>query len=310
MEPQRLNRRREAPAIQAALLPDGRRLHLHHGPIDLIIEAFGAGDAVAEAYRRAADRFAPLLDELVAELPALRTPVGGNSPPVAGPTARRMVAACRPHAAVFITPMAAVAGAVADEVLAAMLSGRHGLSRAYVNNGGDIALHLAPGERFTAGLVADLDRPAIIATAAIEVAMPVRGIATSGQGGRSFSLGIADAVTVLAATGAAADAAATLIANAVSLDHPHITRRPACEIQPDSDLGALPVVVAVGALSLHDVTAALAAGVKEAQRMQARGLIGGAFLSLRGQHRMVGIPHNTPSPLAGEREAHRTAVGG
>ena len=302
MEPQRLSRR-ETPE-QAVLLPDGRRLHLHHGPIDLIIEAFGAGDAVAEAYRRAADRFAPLLDELVAELPALRTPVSANSPPVAGTTARRMVAACRPHAEAFITPMAAVASAVADEVLTAMLSGRHGLRRGYVNNGGDIALHLAPGERFTAGLVADVDRPAIVATAAIEAAMAVRGIATSGRGGRSFSLGIADAVTVLAATGAAADAAATLIGNAVSLDHPHIARRPACEIQPDSDLGALPVVVAVGALSLHDVAAALASGVKEAQRMQARGLIEGAFLSLRGQHRIVG-----PHPLARARTLSREGEG-
>ena len=27
---------------QASLLSDGRRLHLNHGPIDLIVEAFGA----------------------------------------------------------------------------------------------------------------------------------------------------------------------------------------------------------------------------------------------------------------------------
>ena len=287
MESRRLNSR-GAPGPQAALLPDGRRLHLHHGPIDLIIEAFGADGAVAQAYARATARFAPLLDELVAELPALRTPVGGDPREVSGSTARRMVAACRPHAGVFITPMAAVAGAVADEVLAAMLSGNPGLPRAYVNNGGDIALHLAPGERFTAGLVADLQHPAIVASAAIEAAMPVRGIATSGRGGRSFSLGIADAVTVLAVSGAAADAAATLIGNAVTLDHPRIERRPAREMQPDSDLGALPVVVAVGDLSLHDVSIALAAGAAEAQRMRERGLIEGAFLSLRGQHRIVG----------------------
>ena len=41
---------------------------------------------------------------------------------------------------------------------------------------------------------------------------PVRGVATSGWRGRSHSLGIADSVTVLAATAAMADAAATVIA--------------------------------------------------------------------------------------------------
>lgn len=287
MEAQRLNVRGAA-GPQAALLPDGRRLHLQHGPIDLIIEAFGPDAAVSGAYARAAARFAPLLDELVAELPALRTAVSADAPTVTGATARRMVAACRPHAGIFVTPMAAVAGAVADEVLAAMLAGDHRLARAYVNDGGDIALHLAPGERLTAGLVADLQRPAIVATTTIEAAMSVRGIATSGRGGRSFSLGIADAVTVLAADGAAADVAATLIGNAVSIDSPAIERRPALDLQPDSDLGALPVVVAVGPLSLHDAAAALEAGAAEAERMRGRGLIEGAFLSLRGQHRVVG----------------------
>lgn len=287
MGPQRLSIGGAA-GPQAALLPDGRRLHLHHGPIDLIIEAFGSDEAVGRAYARATARFAPLLDELVTELPALRSAVGADAPAVTGATARRMVAACRPHAGFFVTPMAAVAGAVADEVLAAMLAGDHRLARAYVNDGGDIALHLAPGERLTAGLVADLQHPAIIATTTIEAAMPVRGIATSGRDGRSFSLGIADAVTVLAADGAAADVAATLIGNAVTIDGPAIERRPARDLQPDSDLGALPVVVAVGPLSLHDVAAALDAGVAEAERMRQRALIAGAFLSLRGQHRVVG----------------------
>ena len=69
----------------------------------------------------------------------------------------------------------------------------------------------------------------------------MRGIATSGWRGRSFSLGIADAVTVLADRAAAADAAATIIANAVDLPgHPAIVRVPACELAPDSDLGRAP----------------------------------------------------------------------
>jgi len=273
---------------RAARLTDGR-LHLQHGPIDLLVEAFGASEAIEAAYAAAAARVATILDELVSELSLLRSPLGRPPPIPEGTVARRMVAACVPHAGVFVTPMATVAGAVADEVLGAMLAPGHGLARAYVNNGGDIALYLAPGETLTAGLVADVERPAIAATATIEAAMPVRGVATSGRGGRSFSLGIADAVTVLASDAAAADVAATLIANRVDIDSPAVVRRPARELRGDSDLGVLPVVVALGPLPLHDVATALDAGLAEAERMRAAGLIAGAYLALRGQFRATGL---------------------
>ncbi len=280
---------------RAARLADGR-LHLQHGPIDILVEAFGAAEAIEAAYGTAITRFSTILDELVSELHMLRAPLKRPPSVVEGSVARRMVAACVPHAGVFVTPMAAVAGAVADEVLAAMLAPGHGLARAYVNNGGDIALHLAPGENLTAGLVADVDHPAIAATATIEAAMPVRGIATSGRGGRSFSLGIADAVTVLAWDAAAADVAATLIANRVDIDSPAVVRRPARELQEDTDLGVLPVVVALGPLPLHDVANALDAGLAEAERMRAAGLIAGAFLSLSGQFRATGLAAALPHP--------------
>jgi ApbE superfamily uncharacterized protein (UPF0280 family) len=292
MEPRRLSAASQACVLpsgaRAARLADGR-LHLRHGPIDILIEAFGAASAIEVAYAAAITRFSTILDELVGELGLLRAPLGRPPPVAEGAVARRMVAACVPHAGVFVTPMAAVAGAVADEVLAAMLAPGQGLARAYVNNGGDIALYLAPGEALTAGLVADIDDPEIAATAAIEAAMPVRGVATSGRGGRSFSFGIADAVTVLAAAGASADVAATLIANRVNIDSPAVVRRPARELQEDSDLGVLPVVVALGPLPLHDVASALDAGLAEAERMRAAGLIAGAYLVLRGQSRATGL---------------------
>lgn len=267
---------------QAALLPDGRRLHLHHGPIDILAEAFGAADKVCFAYRQAASRFETILAPLVDELAMLRTPIGEPLPLPKGPVARRMVAAVWPHRAVFVTPMAAVAGAVADEILAAMVEGR-ALARAYVNNGGDIAFHLAPGETLLAGVVNDQDRPAIDARLELKAEMKVRGIATSGWRGRSFSLGIADAVTVLARDGAAADAAATLIANAVTVEHPAITRRPANRLRDDTDLGDLLVTVDVGPLPPELVACALEGGVAEARRMRACGLIYGAYLSLQGE---------------------------
>jgi len=115
---------------------------------------------------------------------------------------------------------------------------------------------------------------------------PVRGIATSGRGGRSFSLGIADSATVLAATAAMADAAATLIANAVNVDHPAIERRPACTLDPDSDLLDLPVTVAVGPLPPGVVAEALDRGLAEARRLRLCGLIDSAALSLQGEWRI------------------------
>jgi len=160
----------------------------------------------------------------------LRTPLGDTPPLLHGPVARRMLAACWPYRTQYITPMAAVAGSVADEVLAAMCVGRV-LDKAYVNNGGDIALYLAEGASLTLGVVNQVDHPAINATAKLVADMPVRGLATSGWRGRSQSLGIADAVTVLAADAATADAAATMIANAVNIEHDAIVRRPARELR-------------------------------------------------------------------------------
>lgn len=270
----------------AAHLP-GNRLHLQHGPIDLIIGADGTPAEVDAAFRQAETHFRDLLDVLVRDLRVLRQPVGEDRPNVHGPVARRMVEAAWPHRSVFITPMAAVAGAVADEMLAALIRGRD-LARAYVNDGGDIALHLTPGQSFAVGVVAEITAPAVDGTFTITAEMPVRGVATSGWRGRSFSLGIADAVTVLARDAASADAAATLIANAVDVDDPAVERRPATDLQEDTDLGARPVTVAVGPLADDAVRTALLAGYREAERMRAAGLIEAAVLVLQRRYAVAG----------------------
>jgi len=212
-----------------------------------------------------------------------------------------MVDAVWPYRQVYITPMAAVAGAVADEMLEAMVAGRD-LARAYVNDGGDIAIHLAPGETLRIGVAGTDARgepdPALDGFAAIDFASPVRGIATSGRGGRSLSRGIADSVTVLARSAAAADAAATMIGNAVDIDHAAIRRLPANQVKDDSDLGDIPVTVAVGALAPADIAAALDKGAAEARRLLDLGLVEGALLSLRGARRVVGVPHPSRRSLA------------
>jgi uncharacterized protein len=275
---------------QMALLADGRRLHLQDGPIDLIVEARGKEAEVRRAYDAAARRFTGLLDELCGELPALRRAADPSRCHLHGKVARRMHAAVAPFAADhFITPMAAVAGAVAEEILGAMLAAAN-LERAYVNNGGDIALHLADGQQFTLGLADRPDADGVMRTMTIDAADPARGVATSGRHGRSFSLGIADAVTVLARTAARADAAATIIANAVDLPgHPAIIRYPAHDLQPDSDLGARLVTRGVGELSRREIGAALEAGAVCARKWFAAGLIDGAALRLHGDIVLVGV---------------------
>ena len=275
---------------QIALLSDGKRLHLQDGPIDLIVEASGREAEVRAAYDAAVRRFTGLLDQLCAELTELRKAAHPTHCVVEGVVARRMHAAVAPFAVdQFITPMAAVAGSVAEEILGVMRAAAD-LPRAYVNNGGDIALHLGAGERFSIGLMDRPDSLGVMRRFAIDADDPSRGIATSGRHGRSFSLGIADAVTVLAKTASQADAAATVIANAVDLPgHPAILRRPANEIQPDTDLGSRLVTREVGKLASHDIAEALAAGETVARKLLADGLVDGAALCLAGEMAVVGV---------------------
>jgi len=284
---------------QIRSLSDGRRLHLNDGPIDLIVEAFGDATAVQHAYQAASCRFVNILDELCEELPLLRQP-----PTLApqGSIARRMYAAVLPFSKnTFITPMAAVAGAVAEEILLAMTSAA-GLSRAYINNGGDIAIHLATGESLTAGMIDHPERPSLFGMAILHSHHPVRGIATSGWRGRSFSLGIADAVTVLANTASQADAAATIIANAVDLPgHSAITRVPAHSLAPDSDLRDRLVTQAVGDLSVDESATALTAGSRVAQELLDKELIRSAALHLRGETRIVADSHLAYAHTFGNR---------
>jgi ApbE superfamily uncharacterized protein (UPF0280 family) len=256
---------------------------LQHGPIDLIIGADGDRQT---AFRAAKARFETVLEELVGELDLLRQKMSPEAPFPKGAGARRMDRATRPHETVFVTRMAAVAGAVADEVLEAMTDVAD-LSRAYVNNGGDIALHLSPGESFSLAIShhdgQDLGRITVSSGEGIG------GIATSGRHGRSLSLGIADSVTVLAKNASIADAAATLIANAVDLQgHPAIRRTPARTRQPDSDLGDQLVTIGCGPLTSEETQAALSPGETMARDMQRAGPIQAAALFLNGECRLVG----------------------
>ena len=283
-------------------LLDAQRWHFQHGPIDLVINADGDEAALASAHAAAWQRFQQVLPELVQELPQLRLAVSSSPAdcPLQGPVARRMWQACQPFANDFITPMAAVAGSVAQEIIACYQ--RPGIARAWVNNGGDIAMHLTPGQSLKVGLYADIarldvaqlqDQLLLDGQFSVDAAMPVRGVATSGWRGRSFSMGIADSVTVLARTAAQADAAATVIANAVNVNDARVQRAPAASLKDDSDLGQRLVTTGVPPLAPALVLQALQAGLATARSLQNKGLIYSALLVC--QQQALQTSENAPS---------------
>ena len=190
--------------------------------------------------------------------------------------------------------MAAVAGAVADEMLETMLleaqipdSCLEHISRMYVNNGGDIAFWLNSGESFSIGVVDNPEIPKLNTKVNLAYESPVRGIATSGWRGRSLSLGIADAVTVLAKSATDADVAATLIANEVNVDFPGIEKRAASEVKDESDLGMIPVTVHVPDLPEDKIFFALEQGAKTARKFIKAEKITAAYLSLQKQRLVI-----------------------
>ena len=273
-------------------LSQGRR-HFQHGPIDIIAYAEGDPVSVEQAHESAWQRFGQILPELVHELAELRKPVRGAGR-LKGPIAQSMWQACKAclidsDADAFLTPMAAVAGSVAQELSACYQA--PGIRRAWINNGGDIALHLTENTAVSIGLFADLarlDEQQLIAGVQtdavfkVEYGMGIAGVATSGWRGRSFSLGIADSVTVFAASASQADAAATMIANAVNVADARIVRKPANALKDDSDLGQRLVTVAVPELGQDEIAQALEAGLKKAHTLRQNGLICACVLSCQG----------------------------
>jgi uncharacterized protein len=287
----------EKPVIQKL---SGDRLQLRHGPIRVVLKAWGDAETVRKAQRLVTRHFPKILPELGEELAQLRKPSGAKAAKFNGATAQRMADAAASFSEVFVTPMAAVAGAVAEEILRIMLAAGP-LDKAYVNDGGDIALHVAAGHSLTFGIAGDFssntESPVINGVLTLSDALGLAGLATSGAHGRSFSLGIADSVTVLAKTAAIADVAATLIANAVNIDSKTIKREKARVLDPDSDLGDQLVTMDVGRLKTEEVDAALDAGLARAEDYLKRGLIAGACLMLRGENRTIGAPLTTLTPV-------------
>jgi len=248
------------------------RLFLNHGPIDIVLEAFGKDKPLA--YEKAKKYFSTLLNELVLDMDLLKKEVVPHRN-FNNKISQSMQNATEKFYPDFITPMAAVAGSVADNILNVLVKDTK-LEKAYVNNGGDVSFYLTENQTVKSSLASI---PNIIAE--IDYKDKSRGIATSGWRGRSFSLGIADSVTVLADNAAMADAAATMIANSVNIkNHPLIIKKPAEEIYEDSDLKNLMVTVEVGDLKQSEIEDALRNGNEVGKTYLENGLINSALIEL------------------------------
>lgn len=278
----------DAWGASAWLLDGGERLHLQHGPIDLIVSVDAPPAVRAASFERALAHFHTVLPTLVDELPQLRKQLEPLSTArLRGSVARRMSTAVSALAPAGLTPMAAVAGAVADHILD-VIGMPSGARRVMVNNGGDIAFNLNADESCVFGVCPSPQSGEYPHRVRIRATDGVRGVATSGWQGRSFSLGIADAVTVLAESAARADAAATAIANAVDLpDNVNVLRAPARSLDPDTDLGEQCVTVDVAALTSREKRQALSAGSRYAQTLVDQGLVEAVFLTVQGETRSV-----------------------
>ncbi|MBI5569365.1 MAG: FAD:protein FMN transferase [Desulfomonile tiedjei] len=249
------------------------------GPMRMFIDGSVRGVRQPEVCCEAARYAIEVLEEIAACRPEMERPACEIPEPPENAFTRTMWAAALAIGDSDLTPMAAVAGTIADAT-AGYLTGK-GLTRVIVNNGGDLAIHAVAGERIAVGIRSDVDSPAVTHRVVLSGEMGVCGVCTSGFGGRSFTRGIASAATVFASTAAIADAAATAIANATYLASPAVLQRPADTLYPDTDLKGVAVTVSVGRLTSAEVTRALARGIDRGEALANRGLIMGACVTVQ-----------------------------
>lgn len=261
------------------------RVSLDFGPIQMTIKALAGSSPLTGAAQQAAEYAVQVLYELAAHQKTAASPQlairGGNDWPE---VLKRMLAAVQRTGDITLTPMAAVAGTIAD-LTADWLQAR-GATKAIVNNGGDIALRLACGQKTAVGVAPAIGRRPTHKLVLADI-RGIGGVATSGLGGRSFTKGIATAAIVAADTAAIADACATSLGNATYVGHPAVKLARAEQLDPNTDIWGHQVVTAVGLLPPPVVEAALMNGRSRATELYDQGIIAGAAVFVQQQLVMV-----------------------
>jgi uncharacterized protein len=263
------------------------------GPMRMFIEGSIRGTPQPEACLRAANEAVGFLEQIAGHMDKARRPAWMLPEPPRVLLVHSMWSAVTAVGDPDLTPMAAVAGAIADATADFLASG--GLTRVVVNNGGDVALRLTAGETVTVGIRPDLNAQTVTHRVFITSEMNIGGVCTSGLGGRSFTRGVASAATVFSSRSAIADAAATAVANATCVRSPAVHRCAADSMYPDTDLKGVEITASVGDLNEDAVLAALTQGVNRAEALVEQNLIAGACLTVQGRMRvtkgMAGLVH-------------------
>jgi ApbE superfamily uncharacterized protein (UPF0280 family) len=259
-----------------AVLAEGRVM-VDCGPMRLVVQAFKDGQPQTDPAQEAAGDALIYLERVARLKKTLSLPAHRIRKLPEDEIAVRM---CRSVLAIGdddLTPMAAVAGTIADFVADRLY--RQAMSKVVVDNGGDIAVRLRGRESVTIGIRTDIRRPAVSHIIRLDSRSASWGITTSGVGGRSFTRGIASAVTTIAGTASVADAAATAIANACMVADNKILQVPAQQLDPNTDLIGIPVTVKVGALSSYKIRLAVQKALQKAEHLAQKNIIGGALIA-------------------------------
>lgn len=263
------------------------RVFLNYGPVQMLLMAQAPGRVMTGELQEAAEYVTAVLAELAQvqkQAKAAATLAEGDFSryPLA---LRLMVEAVLETGDRTLTPMAAVAGTFAD--LAGDRLAEKGAAKVMINNGGDIAVRLFGREKTKLGLTPGLESSGFSHVLNLSAGDGVGGVATSGLGGRSFTKGIASAVTVVAGTARAADACATLIANHCFAEDPGILRLPAELLDPNTDIPGHLVTVKAENLRPQTKARALENGLEKAGELKSRGCIHGAVLFIDDKVRMI-----------------------
>lgn len=260
-------------------------VRVEYGPVSMTIRAEAGGAPCTRAAVAGAEAAVANLNALARFRPVAKRPIVAVEEKEAYPEVlRRMIRAARLTGAEDVTPMVAVAGAMAEMVAEAAVAA--GARTVIVDNGGDIALVVEPGRTVRVGVAQDVTSKKVRLVVPVQATEGIGGICTSGLGGRSFTKGVATAAVAVGRSAAVADACATLLANSTLVDDPAVEQALAETIDPDTDIAGHLVTVRVGELPPQAVAVALEQGLRQGREFMARGLLVGVIVVVQGQIRM------------------------
>jgi len=267
------------------VLNDGRVL-VDYGPITMSIAAKNQGKNCIEAGIIGAEKAIETLDSLVKYLNIANQWIDnidmqkyGEYPYVL----RLMIQSVKSLGNNEFTPMAAVAGTFSEIVMQEIIENTN-VDSAIINNGGDIAFYkLDKDGIFKVGVINNITNREITHNLIIKNNSNIRGIATSGFGGRSLTKGVASAVTVMAESSSLADAAATEIANSTYIKSDKVKICLAEEIDYNTDIKGIMVVRDVGILNKEEIRKSISQGMDKAIELYNKKIIKGAIVFVQNE---------------------------